>query len=148
MEMELRFVIGFQAPFSKFELANFAKEAKVDLVVCSVRLGFKVVAHTSLKTTMQMNWLKSDEIFENDADEWDRVAPTISYFVTRLTPILQTSIGFVACNRIGTECVSGASKNTTFTGSSCIVSLDEQPTVLAHAGPDREKMIIANLEIP
>lgn len=74
----------------------------------------------------QMNWLVSEnEELSATASSWQKVSQTISYFVLRLNPLLGSGCAFVACNRIGTERVRGAASESTFTGSSCLVSLAE-----------------------
>ncbi|SCV74034.1 BQ2448_6466 [Microbotryum intermedium] len=83
---------GFIAPFDAFELATFALERNVDLVICA------------------MNWLDSDQepldsddMPINTTDEWSRVSNTLRYFALRLTPLLGRGVAFAGCNRVGQE---------------------------------------------
>ncbi|KAI5476152.1 protein N-terminal amidase [Pseudohyphozyma bogoriensis] len=118
----------FEAPFDSFELATFAKGVKPDIVVCS------------------MAWLDSDqseeaEKVEEKMDEWDKVRPTVSYWATRMRPLLGSAGTFVACNRTGRE------GDVAFTGSSCVLALGEPPEVVDHASKRGEKVLRATVSI-
>ena len=96
-----------------------------------------------------MNWLVSDEVLSTESDDWESVRRTINYFVMRLDPLKGQDIGFVACNRIGTEQVSGKADPTTFTGSSCIVQLGvDHPIVIAFSPKDKEHTLRGDLILP
>lgn len=126
----------FVAPFDAFEFANFAKDSKAKLVICS------------------MNWLASSPPEEDkhaqdsdtapgghrtelSNDAWEEVSDTLSYWATRLSPLIGTDALFIGCNRVGVE------KGTAFTGSSCVMQLSKAPEVLAFAGKREERVLMA-----
>ncbi|GAA5984371.1 hypothetical protein JCM11641_006198 [Rhodosporidiobolus odoratus] len=123
----------FKAPFDAFEFGTFAAQEKVDLVIASCA------------------WLDSEPPLVSDDDAtaedgekgaWGDVMSTLSYWATRLEPLLGSEAGFVCSNRVGRE------GETVFTGSSCVMRLGASPAVLAYAGKRREKLVVARLALP
>jgi protein N-terminal amidase len=124
----------FIAPFDLFEFATHAKSSHAQLVLCC------------------MNWLVSEPPEEDDealpnehrepADDWEEVEQTLSYFALRMAPMIGSDAIFVGCNRVGTE------RGTTFTGSSCIMKLGQQPSVLEYASKGREQVLLTSVEVP
>lgn len=100
-----------------------------------------------------MNWLVSEPP-EDDADsvastssqtsveQWEDVKSTLSYWALRMSPMMGSNAIFVGCNRVGTE------RGTTFTGSSCVMKLGEQPLVVDYAGKTGEQVILTSVDIP
>ena len=98
-----------------------------------------------------MNWLASEPPSSEDEqkpsieakpNEWDAIKQTISYWALRLLPLIGSGAVFAGCNRVGTE------RGKTFTGSSCVITMGSQPSVLACAGKTEEKRLITEVEIP
>lgn len=100
-----------------------------------------------------MNWLVSEPPDENidsgpDAasrdivDEWEEVKQTLSYWALRMHPMMGSNAVFVGCNRVGTE------RGTTFTGSSCVMKLGEQPLVIDYASKTGEQVVLTSVDIP
>ncbi|KAM0787682.1 hypothetical protein ACM66B_003745 [Microbotryomycetes sp. NB124-2] len=100
----------FQAPFGAFELARYAVEQRVDLVVCS------------------MAWLASSsepgELSDNNVNQVEErkvnLAATeqlLRYWLLRCAPLIASEheTVFVACNRVGRE------GDVVFGGSSCVL---------------------------
>lgn len=125
----------FVAPFESFEFASHAQANQAQLVLCC------------------MNWLVSEPPDEADSspdngectdgvDEWDDVKQTLSYWALRMHPMMGSNAIFVGCNRVGTE------RGTTFTGSSCVMKLGQQPLVLDYASKTREQVILTSVDIP
>jgi protein N-terminal amidase len=90
-----------------------------------------------------MNWLASEPPNEasKGSDEWTDVADTLSYWATRMSPVIGKDTIFLACNRIGTE------RGTTFTGSSCAMRLARQAAVLAYAGKTDVKLVRSTVQV-
>jgi len=123
----------FIAPFDSFEFATYAKSSHAQLVLCC------------------MNWLVSEPPDEDDdltdkaeesIDDWEDVKQTLSYFALRMAPMMGSDAIFVGCNRVGTE------RGTTFTGSSCIMKLGQQPMILEYASKTGEQVLLTSVEIP
>ncbi|GFZ43747.1 hypothetical protein JCM24511_01467 [Saitozyma sp. JCM 24511] len=114
----------FLAPWDAFELANFCKDNKVDMLV------------------VPMNWLDPPgEPPEVEAPR-DPQAPSesnLNYWAARLTPLHDPTPGyssppaledpqggkevvFVACNRVGEE------EGTKFVGTSCVMTIASSPS--------------------
>ncbi|KAJ0397749.1 hypothetical protein P43SY_005606 [Pythium insidiosum] len=112
----------FEAPFDRFEFATNAAEQRADLVLFACA------------------WCD----FEPESDD---TMPTVNYWATRLTPIIDAlqkdaygkpSCHFLVSNRIGTE------NGTFFVGASCVISLKE-PELLALAGRREETLLLVNV---
>ena len=90
-----------------------------------------------------MNWLVSEPPLDAQPAEgmWEEVQDTISYWATRLQPLMGSNVVFAGCNRIGTE------KDITFTGSSCIMLLGKHPVVIDYAGKSEEKLLVTEIAI-
>ena len=90
-----------------------------------------------------MNCLVSEPPLDEEAhkDSWENVEQTISYWVTRLSPLIGSDSIFAGCNRIGTE------KGHTFTGSSCVLKLGEEPFVIDYAHKDETKVLVVEMDI-
>lgn len=148
---------GFTAPWDAFELARHAQREGAELVVCS------------------MAWLvgEGDEAALVDVPEsergWAESARTMNYWAMRVGPLLETGVAFVACNRVGTERHAptsassevhskspgegegegDATKESTFTGSSCVMSLAEGGIeILAFGGKRGEQVVWASVPLP
>ena len=113
----------FTAPFDAYEFGNFALQNDCTLVLLSCC------------------WV--DSKVENPASGID----TIQYWAARLEPIIahlnrptnkEAECFFACSNRIGTE------NDTTFVGSSCVLSLKE-PALLAHGTKTSCEIIITDL---
>lgn len=111
----------FKAPFDDYEFGNFCVKENVDLICFSA------------------NWILN----ESTKDEIKRVYEVINYWVTRLTPILESnskkSIYLCTANRVGEE------RGTSFTGSSSITQLTEDIRLLNYLKIFEEKVIIQSL---
>ncbi|GLE02594.1 hypothetical protein PINS_up011435 [Pythium insidiosum] len=113
----------FTAPFDRFEFATHAATARADLVLFACA------------------WTD----FEPDSDD---VMPTVNYWATRLTPIIdalqaneyggKSACHFLVSNRIGTE------NGTFFVGASCVISLQE-PALLTVAGRREEALLLVDV---
>lgn len=115
----------FIAPFDAFEFGTFAKEQKADIVLCS------------------MNWLASENP-QSEASSasssdggWSEVTEVLSYWATRLSPLVGSNTLFVGCNRVGTE------KGITFTGSSCVIRMSDRPSVIDYLGKSEEGVLLS-----
>ncbi|KAL8277419.1 hypothetical protein RQP46_010141 [Phenoliferia psychrophenolica] len=114
----------FLAPFEAYEFATFVQNARprVDVVVGS------------------MAWLAAEppeegiSAEENEVNKWEDVSETVNYWATRLRPLLGSRTAVVVCNRIGTE------GESTFTGSSCVITL-EDVRVRAYASKRSEEVL-------
>eukprot|EP00514_Thraustochytrium_sp_LLF1b_P004595 CAMPEP_0184526118 /NCGR_PEP_ID=MMETSP0198_2-20121128/10479_1 /TAXON_ID=1112570 /ORGANISM="Thraustochytrium sp., Strain LLF1b" /LENGTH=261 /DNA_ID=CAMNT_0026917659 /DNA_START=170 /DNA_END=952 /DNA_ORIENTATION=- len=118
----------FVAPWGAFELANFHKEAKCDLVILSSA------------------WCNRHP---NDPVESPINGPeTINYWASRLRPLIGTSTHFVVANRVGSEPATlirpDSSGNVTFVGSSCAISLHE-PMLVDALRTDEERLLLVSL---
>ncbi|GAA6027350.1 hypothetical protein JCM8097_002617 [Rhodosporidiobolus ruineniae] len=120
----------FKAPFDAFEFGSFAAREKADIVVCS------------------MAWLDSEPPATEDEEEkeggggWEEVSSTLGYWALRVDPLLGSGAALVCANRTGRD------GETTFTGSSCAMELDETPGVVAFAGKQREELLVARVRLP
>ncbi|SCZ99266.1 BZ3500_MvSof-1268-A1-R1_Chr3-1g05914 [Microbotryum saponariae] len=123
---------GFIAPFDAFELATFARERNVDLVICAMN---------SLDSNQES--LDSEGVLDQatDESEWPRVSDALRYFAVRLTPLLGRGVAFAACNRVGQEKVR-------FTGSSVLMQLGYRTDIIAYAPKYQTKLIVGVLELP
>jgi len=74
------------------------------------------------------NWLDSSPLS-------DDTFQTLNYWCGRLKPLIGKDVILVGCNRVGTE------RGSTFTGSSCVLSLKE-PQILAAAPKRGEHVLI------
>lgn len=143
---------NFTAPWNSFELARFAKREKVDLVVCP------------------MSWLVAEgELDDSTKERWEEVQGVMSYWAARMGPLLETGVGFVGANRVGSEggelsCGSGVvatalttvsclsllclPPDITFTGASCIMDLDEDGVdVLAFGAKRGQELVRATIQL-
>ncbi|BEI81389.1 hypothetical protein CcaverHIS002_0205490 [Cutaneotrichosporon cavernicola] len=111
----------FIAPWNAFELATFAVDNGVDVLV------------------VPMNWLDpAEQDHDSDSDEDDGLASNLNYWAARLAPLhdptpryseggaVEPAAGkdvvFVAANRVGKE------EGTTFVGTSCVMSISSVPS--------------------
>ena len=117
----------FEAPFTDFEYARFALREKCQLI------------------------LFSNAWVDGNVEDPRSGFSTINYWATRLGPIIEHlnaresegELGncvFACANRIGTE------NDTTFVGSSCVVSLKE-PTILASADKTTIGVVVSNITL-
>lgn len=104
---------GFIAPFEAFELSTFAKEAKVDVLVCSMNWLDSNQDDDGSETSKNQEVIPEEdsESEESSGEEelseggkrWNEVKSTLNYFAMRLTPLMGERTVFVSCNRVGTE---------------------------------------------
>lgn len=119
----------FIAPFTSFEFATFARAQQAKLVLCA------------------MNWLASERPLEEggrseaEADDWKDIAQVLSYWATRLSPLVGSEAVFAGCNRTGRE------KGIAFTGASCVMRLDKRVSVAAYAGLETETVLLASVNV-
>jgi len=96
---------------SLHEFANYHKDNKTDIIIFCA------------------NWLDSD------INDHGNAFSTHSYWAQRLNPLINSNCYFIACNRIGKE------KTATFTGGSCVISL-QKPALVAALMKRDEKLLI------
>lgn len=146
----------FVAPFESYELGTFAEREGVDVVVCSMAW---------LDSEPPANGVDESEQ-EEEGEEWDKVRNTLSYWAMRCGPLMGSGAAFVGCNRAGREggefrrarfseverMQRGAdhspvrSTDVVFTGSSCVIKLEETPEVLDFA-PKRGEALL-RVDVP
>ncbi|CAK9786263.1 carbon-nitrogen hydrolase [Cutaneotrichosporon oleaginosum] len=138
----------FIAPWNAYELATFAVDNAVDMLV------------------VPMNWLDPAEQDDSDSDEDDGLAvpprdpnapseSNLNYWAARLaplhdptprydegTPAAGREVVFVAANRVGTE------EGTTFAGTSCVMAISSVPSrieLIEVCSRSEERVLVAEI---
>jgi len=122
----------FQAPWEAFELARHCLAARVQVIAfCS-------------------NWCTAhpDDSLETKAKPPNQV-DTLQYWAGRLEPLIGRPVFFVVGDRVGKESLApiGREGETTFCGSSCVLSLWE-PTVVAALDTTTEGVLVTEFDVP
>lgn len=111
----------FEAPYDAYELANYHKEAGVDLILFSSA------------------WCNRHPDDPPEAAEAPNAAETIAYWVHRLVPLVggERRVYLVCSDRVGEE------EGTQFCGSSCVLSLQE-PAIVGALDAERSDVLVCD----